>query len=53
MSVLLFGMRLLEVVFFVGIAGSALVAVIASADDLRDVLRKTKPLPPAEKTSTS
>ena len=46
-------MRLLEFMFLVGIAGSAIVVLIASADDVRDMLRKTEPLPPAEKTSTS
>ena len=53
MSVVLFGMRVLEFMFLIGIAGSAIVVLIASVDDLRDLLRKTEPLPPAEKTSTS
>jgi hypothetical protein len=53
MSFVLFSMRLLEVMFFVGIAGSAIVVLIASVDDLRDLLRKIKPLPPGEETSAS
>jgi hypothetical protein len=50
MSVVLFGMRLLEVMFFVGIAGSAIVVVIASAEDMKELLSKTKHIHPAEET---
>jgi hypothetical protein len=53
MSVVHFGMQFLEVLFFIGIAGSGIVVLIASVDDLRDLMRKIKPLPPAEKTSES
>jgi cell division protein FtsL len=42
MLVILFGMRLLEVLFFVGIAGSAIVVVIATAEDIRELATKTK-----------
>jgi cell division protein FtsL len=53
MSVILFGMRLLEVLFFVGIAGSAIVVVIATVEDIRELLTKTKHVHAAEKTSTA
>jgi hypothetical protein len=33
MTLLVFGMRFLEVLFFVGIAGSAIVVVISTAED--------------------
>ena len=42
MSIVLFGMRLLEVMFFVGIAGSAIVVAIATAEDMRELFSKTK-----------
>ena len=42
MSVILFGMRLLEVMFFVGIAGSAIVVVIATWEDMQELFSKTK-----------
>jgi hypothetical protein len=50
MSVILFGMRLLEVLFFFGIAGSAIVVVIATAEDIRELLTKTKHAHPVEET---
>jgi cell division protein FtsL len=50
MSVILFGMRLLEVLFFFGIAGSAVVVVIATAEDIRELLTKTKHAHPVEET---
>jgi cell division protein FtsL len=53
MSVILFGMRLLEVLFFVGIAGSAIVVVIATAEDIRELVTKTKHVHAAEKTPTA
>jgi len=37
---LLFGMRLLEVLFFVGIAGSAIVVAIATWEDMQELFRK-------------
>jgi hypothetical protein len=53
MAVILFGMRLLEVLFFVGIAGSAVVVVIATAEDVRELATKTKHGHAAEKTPQS
>jgi hypothetical protein len=53
MSVILFGMRLLEVLFFVGIAGSAIVVVIATGEDIRELVTKTKHVHAAEKTPTA
>jgi ribosomal protein L21E len=50
MSVVLFGMRVLEVMFFVGIAGSAIVVTIATAEDMKELLSKTKHIHPAEET---
>ena len=50
MSVILFGMRLLEVMFFTGIAGSAVVVVIASVEDARELFSKSHHNPPEEKT---
>jgi hypothetical protein len=38
--VLVLGMRLLEVMFFVGIAGSAIVVAIATWEDMHELLRK-------------
>jgi hypothetical protein len=37
MSVILFGMRLLEVLFFVGILGSAVVVLITSFEDMHEL----------------
>jgi hypothetical protein len=50
MPVILFGMRLLEVMFFVGIAGSAIVVMLVSFEDIYELLRKTKPPQAAQKT---
>jgi hypothetical protein len=50
MPVILFGMRLLEVMFFVGIAGSGIVVILVSFEDMHELLRKTKPPQPAQKT---
>lgn len=50
MSVVLFGMRLLEIMFFVGIAGSAIVVTIATAEDMRELFSKTKHISSAEET---
>ena len=38
--VFVFGMRLLEVLFFVGIAGSAVVVAIATWEDMQELFRK-------------
>jgi hypothetical protein len=51
MFVVLFGMRLLEVMFFVGIAGSALVVFISSLGDIREMTSKSQPPAAGEKTS--
>jgi hypothetical protein len=51
MSVALFGMRLLEWMFFVGIAGSAIVIFFASLGDIRELSRKSEEAPAAEKTA--
>ncbi len=40
MPIILFGMRLLEVLFFVGIAGSAIVVVIATWEDMKELFHK-------------
>lgn len=40
MPIVFFGMRLLEVLFFVGIAGSAVVVVIATWEDMRELFHK-------------
>jgi hypothetical protein len=53
MSVILFGMRLLEVMFFVGMAGSAIVVVIATSEDIRELATRTKHAHTAEKTPTA
>lgn len=39
-TILLFGMRVLEVLFFVGIAGSAIVVAIATGEDIGELIRK-------------
>jgi hypothetical protein len=51
MFVVLFGMRLLEVMFFIGIAGSAIVVFISSLGDIREMMTKSGPPPAPEKTS--
>jgi hypothetical protein len=50
MFLALFGMRLLEWMFFVGIAGSAVVVFISSLGDIREMMSKSEPAPAAEKT---
>jgi cell division protein FtsL len=51
MSVVLFGMRVLEIMFLVGIAGSAVVVIIATAEDVRELATKTKHLHTQETTT--
>jgi hypothetical protein len=51
MFVILYGMRLLEVMFFVGIAGSAIVVLISSVGDVREMMSKSEPPAAGEKTS--
>ena len=53
MPAILFGMRLLEVLFFTGIAGSAVVVLIASVEDARELFSKSDHVPPAEKTTSA
>lgn len=48
-----FGMRLLEIMFFVGIAGSAAVIAIASAEDAHELFSRKKHDPSADKTPAS
>ena len=50
MPIVLFGMRLLEVLFFVGIAGSAVVVVMATWEDIQEISRKTEHGHTVEKT---
>ncbi|HEY3988635.1 MAG TPA: hypothetical protein VGM02_04995 [Acidobacteriaceae bacterium] len=50
MPIILFGMRLLEVLFFVGIAGSAVVVLITSFEDMHELFGKSEAPPAAEKT---
>jgi hypothetical protein len=50
MFIVLFGMRLLEVVFFVGIVGSAVVVLITSFEDMHELFGKSEDLPAPEKT---
>lgn len=40
MPIVLFGMRVLEVLFFVGIIGSSVVVVIATWEDMRELFHK-------------
>jgi hypothetical protein len=47
---ILFGMRLLEVMFFVGIVGSAVVVLITSVEDMYELFGKSEEFPAAEKT---
>ena len=50
MLLVLFGMRLLEVMFFVGIVGSAIVVLITSIEDMHELFGKSEEVPAAEKT---
>jgi hypothetical protein len=51
MSVALFGMRLLEWMFFLGIAGSTVVIFLSSLGDIGELLSKSEEPPAAEKTA--
>jgi hypothetical protein len=51
MYVVLFGMRLLEVIFFIGIVGSAVVVLITSFEDMHELLGSSEEVPVGEKTS--
>jgi hypothetical protein len=50
MTVALVGKLLIEVMFFVGIAGSAVVVVIATAEDARVLFTRRKHDHPVQKT---
>jgi hypothetical protein len=50
MYVVLFGMRLLEVIFFIGIVGSAVVVLITSIEDMYELFGNEE-APVGEKTS--
>ena len=51
MVAVLFGMRLLEGMFFIGIAGSGIVVFISSLGDIREMMKKSEPAAAAgEKT---
>jgi hypothetical protein len=50
MTVVLIGKLLMEVMFFVGIAGSAVVVTIATAEDVRVLFSTRKHAHSAEKT---
>ena len=50
MIVVLIGKLLLEAMFFVGIAGSAVVVAIASAEDVHELFSKKNHDPSADKT---
>jgi hypothetical protein len=51
MFLVLFGMRLLEWMFFIGIAGSAVVIFISTLGDIREMRKKLHEPPAAEKTA--
>jgi len=50
MFVVLLGMRLLEVMFFVGIVGSAVVVLITSFEDMHELFGKTEEATATETT---
>jgi hypothetical protein len=50
MVAIIAGMRLLEAMFFIGIAGSAIVVFIASLGDIREMMKKSEPAAAGEKT---
>jgi hypothetical protein len=50
MFFVLSGMRLLEVIFFVGILGSAVVVLITSFEDMHELFGKSEEIPAGEKT---
>ncbi|MGI8769872.1 MAG: hypothetical protein ACR2JE_00370 [Acidobacteriaceae bacterium] len=50
MALVVFGMRFLEVLFFVGIAGSAVVVLISSIDDVGEFFAKDEHAPAVDKT---
>jgi hypothetical protein len=50
MSIALLGMRLLEIAFFVGIAGSSVVVLITSVEDMHELFGKSEDPAVVEKT---
>jgi hypothetical protein len=42
MALAIFGMRVIEAMFFLGIAGSAIVIVISSIEDMRELFGKNE-----------
>jgi hypothetical protein len=50
MTLVLIGKLLMEVMFFVGIAGSAIVVAIATTEDARVLFRRQKHAHPVQKT---
>ena len=50
MGFAVFGMRLLEVMFFIGIIGSAVVVVITSIQDAQELFDSSENTPAVEKT---
>jgi hypothetical protein len=50
MTLLVFGMRFLEVLFFVGIAGSAIVVVISTAEDIGEFFAEDEHAAAVDKT---
>jgi len=50
MSFVFFGMRLLEVIFFTGIVGSAVVVLITSFEDMHELFGKSEDTPAANQT---
>ena len=51
MFLAVFGMRLLEWMFFVGIAGSTIVILISTLGDIREMRSSKSPESPEEKTA--
>jgi hypothetical protein len=51
MFVVIYAMRLLEFMFLIGIAGSAIVVFISSLGDIRELSRKSQQAPAAKKTA--
>jgi hypothetical protein len=50
MTLVVFAMRFLEVLFFVGIAGSAIVVLISSVEDIGELFANEDHVPAVDKT---
>jgi hypothetical protein len=48
MFLAILAMRLLEIMFFVGLAGSAVVVIISFVEDGKELFGKDEPIPPHE-----